>query len=123
MPNEPENDFSYFKELLTKQLDELLQRADRTVGSLLEISGSAADPLDRATLDSERDSTLLIHTRENHLIEKIKIALEKIEDGTFGTCEECGEPIPMARLKVRPVTAHCIECKTKMEYQEKAIGL
>lgn len=120
---EQEIDYTYFKQLLTTQLAELLVRADRTVGSLLEVGGSAADPLDRATLDSERDSALLIHTRENHLIEKIKIALDKIDEGTFGICEECGEPIPLARLKARPVTAHCIECKTKMEFLEKAIGI
>jgi DnaK suppressor protein len=120
---EEEIEFSYFKKLLTNQLAELLMRADRTVGSLLEGGSSAADPLDRATLDSERDSALLIHTRENHLIEKIKVALDKIDDGSFGICEECGEPIPLARLKARPVTAYCIECKTRMELREKAIGL
>ena len=57
------------------------------------------------------------------MIRKIQIALEKIENDEFGICEMCGEDIPLARIKARPVTAYCIQCKSRMESLEKASGL
>jgi DnaK suppressor protein len=66
---------------------------------------------------------LRIRDRENKLIKKIKKALDRIETGTFGACETCGEDITIKRLKARPVTTQCIDCKTKEEAFEKALGL
>ena len=62
-------------------------------------------------------------TRESKLIKKIKQALERIENGTYGICESCGEEISVKRLKARPVTTQCIECKAKEEALEKALGI
>ena len=81
------------------------------------------DPTDRATLETERNFMLRIRDREHKLIKKVKKALDRIENETFGTCESCGEPISIKRLKARPVTTQCIECKTKEEAKEKALGL
>ena len=81
------------------------------------------DPTDRATLESDRNFMLRIRDREHKLIKKIKKALERVENGTFGICESCGEEISVERLKARPVTTQCIECKTKEEALEKALGL
>jgi DnaK suppressor protein len=66
---------------------------------------------------------LRIRDRENKLIKKIRNALNRIENGTFGVCEECGENISIKRLKARPVTTQCIDCKTKEEASERALGL
>jgi DnaK suppressor protein len=66
---------------------------------------------------------LRIRDRENKLIKKIKKALDRIETGTFGACEKCGEDITLKRLKARPVTTQCIDCKTQEEAFEKALGL
>jgi DnaK suppressor protein len=66
---------------------------------------------------------LRIRDRESKLIRKIKSALERIENGTFGVCETCGGEISIKRLKARPVTSQCIECKSKEEALEKALGL
>jgi DnaK suppressor protein len=55
------------------------------------------------------------------LSRKIKRALIRIEEGTFGICQSCGEDIPIARLKARPVTDHCFDCKTRMEAGERAL--
>jgi DnaK suppressor protein len=66
---------------------------------------------------------LRIRDREHKLIKKIKKALDRIENGTFGICESCGEEISIKRLKARPVTSQCIECKSKEEALEKALGL
>jgi len=66
---------------------------------------------------------LRIRDRESKLIKKIKKALARIENGTFGTCETCGEDISIERMKARPVTSQCIDCKSKEEALEKALGL
>jgi DnaK suppressor protein len=112
-----------FKEQLQQELEALLSRAEETVSYLSQVGETLPDPLDRAAVDSGRDSNLRFRERESRLIRKIKTALQKIEEGTFGICEACGENIPMPRLKARPVTAHCIHCKTKMENWEKAAGM
>jgi DnaK suppressor protein len=115
-------DIDAFKRLLEQQFEELLIRAEETVSSLSKDDESTADPLDRAVLDSGRENNLRFRERESRLIRKIKAALEKIDEGIFGICESCGENIPLPRLKARPVTAHCIQCKTKLENWEKAVG-
>ena len=81
------------------------------------------DPTDRASLEADRNFMLRIRDRENKLIKKIKKALDRIETGSFGVCEKCGEDISVKRLKARPVTTLCIACKTKEEAFEKALGL
>jgi len=116
-------DSEYFKELLTNRLDELLNQADNTVSGMTAPKENFPDPTDRASLESDRNFMLRIRDRENKLIKKIKKALDRIETGTFGACETCGEDITLKRLKARPVTAQCIDCKTKEEAFEKALGL
>jgi DnaK suppressor protein len=114
-------DLEYFGGVLQRQLDELVRGAERTVDDMTEAEGKTAfpDPTDRASLESDRNFELRIRDRERKLINKIKKALEKIEDESFGFCEVCGEPIDFKRLEARPVTTHCIECKTSEEEEEK----
>ena len=83
---------------------------------------SLADPLDRATVESDRSRTLRIRDRESMLIKKIRQSLADIENGEYGICEDCGEDISIERLKARPVTSLCIGCKTKRESLEKQAG-
>jgi DnaK suppressor protein len=118
-----EKDIQYFRELLMNQLEELLSLADGTVSDMTTQKDNFPDPTDRASLEADRNFMLRIRDRESKLIKKIKKALERIENGTFGICESCGEEISMERLKARPVTTHCIDCKTKEEALEKALGL
>jgi DnaK suppressor protein len=115
-------DRDYFKKLLNEQLTALLDSAEHTVHGLVEANDHMADPLDRASFESHRSTLLRIRDRESYLIRKIKKAFESLEDGTFGVCEICDEEINIERLKARPVTAHCIECKTEMERIERASG-
>lgn len=112
-----------FKNDLKEQLEELLSRADSAVKVLVSDDSSAADPLDRATLDGVRDNTLRIREREGRLIRKIKATLQKIEEGEFGICKACGKDIPIKRLIARPVASYCIQCKTKLETVERIVGL
>ena len=112
----------YFKNLLDKTMVDLLDEANKTVNDMTTHNGNLPDPADRATLESDRNFTLRIRDRERKLIGKIKEALERIDTGTYGFCESCGEEISEARLKARPVTTLCIECKTKQEQEEKVKG-
>ena len=108
-----------FKELLEKQLAELLEDADKTANEMADEKTNFPDPTDRASLESDRNFELRIRDRERKLIGKIREALERIEEGDFGLCEMCEEEIGIARLKARPVTTMCIDCKTEQERQEK----
>jgi DnaK suppressor protein len=117
------DDIEYFKDFLTNRLEELLSHADNTVSGMTAPKENFPDPADRASLEADRNFMLRIRDRENKLIKKIKKALERIDDGTFGVCEKCGEDISASRLKARPVTTLCIDCKTKEEAFEKALGL
>jgi len=108
-----------FKELLEKQLAELLEDADKTANEMADEKTNFPDPTDRASLESDRNFELRIRDRERKLIGKIREALERIEEGEFGLCEVCEEEIGIARLKARPVTTMCIDCKTEQERQEK----
>ena len=116
-------DIEFFKELLANRLEELLSQADNTVSGMTTPKENFPDPTDRAALEADRNFMLRIRDREHKLIKKIKKALERIENGTFGICESCGEDISIARLKARPVTSQCIECKSKEEALEKALGI
>ena len=113
----------YFETLLRSRLQELLSHADDTVSGMTAQKENFPDPTDRAALEANRNFMLRIRDREHKLIKKVKKALERIENGTFGICETCGEDISIKRLKARPVTTQCIDCKTKEEAQEKALGL
>ena len=108
-----------FRQILQGQLDELLREAGKTVSEMTDEKANFPDPTDRASLESDRNFELRIRDRERKLIMKIREALERIDDGTFGICEHCEEEIGEARLKARPVTTLCIECKTEQERQEK----
>ncbi|NDY42163.1 RNA polymerase-binding protein DksA [Dissulfurirhabdus thermomarina] len=113
----------YFRRLLEEKLAELLGEADKTLEEMTDQDDRFPDPTDRATVESDRNFELRIRDRERKLIRKIQKALERIEDGTYGICEECEEEIGFKRLEARPVTTLCIECKSKQEQEEKAKGL
>ena len=115
--------YDHFKDFLNEALDRLLDDANRTVTGMTDYGETFPDPADRATLESERNFTLRIRDRERRLISKIKEALDRLDRGSFGVCEECGEDIGMKRLKARPVTTRCIKCKQTQESDEKLKGL
>jgi DnaK suppressor protein len=113
----------YFRGLLQDQLDELIDEALKTVNGMTNLKDTFPDPTDRAALETDRNFLLRIRDRERKLIEKIKEALDRIDNDQFGVCELCGKEIGEKRLMARPVTTLCIECKKKQEAREKARGL
>lgn len=108
-----------FRKILQSQLDELLREAGRTVSEMTDEKTNFPDPTDRASLESDRNFELRIRDRERKLIMKIREAMDRLNDGDFGICESCEEEIGDARLRARPVTTLCIDCKTEQERQEK----
>ncbi|HBL53818.1 MAG TPA: RNA polymerase-binding protein DksA [Syntrophaceae bacterium] len=112
-----------FRKLLTQKINELLSEAGKTVSEMTNNGKeNFPDPNDRASLESDRNFELRIRDRERKLIVKMQEAIKRIDDGTYGVCESCGEPISEKRLLARPVTTECIDCKTKQEKIEKLKG-
>ncbi len=117
-----QNNLDFFKNLLNSMLAEAQQKGDSTIEDMTDNNEIFADPADRATMESDRAFTLRIRDRERRLIKKIHEALQRMENGTFGFCESCGDEIGVARLKARPVTRLCINCKSKQEEDEQVRG-
>lgn len=117
-----EKDKEFFKQLLNERLHSLLNDANKTVTGMTDQSQNFPDPTDRASMESDRNFELRIRDRERRLIPKIKDALDRLEFGTYGICEDCGEFISTERLKARPVTTLCIDCKKKQEDEERLKG-
>jgi DnaK suppressor protein len=121
MPTEERE--KYFKELLTQKLEELAVEANKTVSGFAGPKDVYPDFLDQASMESDADFSLRLKERESRLMEKIRRALEKLDEGNFGVCEKCGREISEERLKVRPMAVLCIRCKKKQEASEKMRGL
>lgn len=109
----------YFRQVLHEEMNTLLGEAGKTVSEMTAENVNFPDPTDRATQESDRSFELRIRDRERKLINKIKEALERLDQGEFGICELCGEDISEGRLKARPVTTLCIDCKIEEERKEK----
>ncbi len=111
-----------FRQVLNNWKDALVKEALQQMGGMTEVQELHADLTDQASAEADRDFLLRIKDRERKLILKIREALHRIDDGGFGICEVCGEPISEERLRARPVTTQCIECKTDMEDQERRMA-
>lgn len=107
------------KGVLEEQLEALISQSREAVSTLTEVRENDADPLDLAVTESNRDFTLRMADRERRLLGKIRYALERIQNGEYGACESCGEPITYGRLMARPVATLCIDCKTEAEQVER----
>jgi DnaK suppressor protein len=112
----------FFRKLLNDRLEALIREAETGVTELVEEKENLPDSIDLASSESDRDFTLRMRDRERKLIYKIREAIKRIDDGEYGDCEVCGEPISEGRLQARPVTTHCIDCKTEAEQQERVRG-
>ena len=114
-----QHDYESFKTILLEQKRQLILQANETVSrESANGQGQMPDYTDVASIESDRTFHLRIRDRERKLLQKIDQALERIEEGTFGLCERCGSDIGGERLKARPVTTFCINCKTKLEEVE-----
>ena len=112
-------DLNSFRKLLTRRLEQLLTEAEKTKNTVKATEQTPSDPMDQVSDHVERDFLLRLRERESKLIVKIKEALERIEGGSFGICEECGGQISVKRLRARPMATLCIDCKHEQEALEK----
>jgi len=109
----------YFRQKLLRWRAELLDESNETLQSLQEGSVAEPDLADRASTETDRSLELRTRDRARKLINKIDEALERIEDGTYGYCEETSEPISIRRLEARPVATLSIEAQERHERMEK----
>jgi DnaK suppressor protein len=109
----------YFKQKLQKWREELLVESQETINNLKEENWREPDLSDRASLETEAGVELRTRNRYLKLIGKIDSALKRIEDGTYGYCEETGEPIGIKRLEARPIATMTIEAQERHERMEK----
>lgn len=107
------------REALLSLRSRILRLAEDNIKDPSDYAFEGGDEIDRANIETRRYLTLQrIRTRELKLIRKVDYALMKLENGTYGVCENCGALIPFERLKARPVTTMCINCKELEEEEE-----
>lgn len=123
----PEKDYmneaqlAFFKKRLLELRDQLLQNADDT-GEHLRENEITTDPSDRATLEEEYTLELRTRDRERKLLKKVEKSLRMIDDGSYGWCEETGEPIGVPRLLARPTATLSLEAQERRERVQKLYG-
>ena len=120
--NEPfmnERHRAYFRQKLLTWKEEIIRQTRETLAGLHEDSTQHADLADRATSETDRALELRARDRQRKLISKIDAALARIEDGTYGYCEETGEPIGLKRLDARPIATLSLEAQERHERREK----
>jgi len=109
----------HFEAILGSWKSELMVEVDRTVHHMQDEAANFPDPNDRATQESEFGLELRTRDRERKLLRKINSALIRIEEGTYGFCEETGEEIGLKRLEARPVATLCVEAQERRELAER----
>lgn len=109
----------YFRQKLFRWRGELLREADGTLASLSEGGILEADITDRASVETDRALELRTRDRARKLISKINQALQRVENGSYGFCEETGEPIGLRRLEARPIATMSIEAQERHERMER----
>ena len=109
----------HFREILLAWKRELMEEVDRTVLHMKDDAANFPDPNDRATQESEFGLELRTRDRERKLLKKIDSALARIEDGSYGFCEETGDEIGLRRLEARPVATLCVEAQERRELAER----
>ena len=109
----------YFRNKLLAWKDEILKEAKETLVTLQSESENHPDIADRASSETDRAIELRARDRQRKLISKIDAALSRIEDGSYGYCEETGEPISLKRLEARPIATLSVEAQERHEKREK----
>jgi DnaK suppressor protein len=116
-------DLKRYKDILEEKRQQIIDNAKDTLAEEMALdSNDLPDEMDLASSEYLQSFTFRLRGREKVFLEKIDRALIKIEDGSFGTCEECGEEIGPKRLEARPETTLCIKCKEEQERAEKDYG-
>jgi DnaK suppressor protein len=121
-PYMSDRQLDHFRQILLAWKRELMEEVDRTVHHMQDEASNFPDPNDRATQESEFGLELRTRDRERKLLKKIDSALERIDSGTYGYCEEPGEEIGLKRLEARPVATLSVEAQERRELSERQYG-
>jgi DnaK suppressor protein len=113
------NQRAYFRAKLNAWKNDILREARETLDHLAEESANHPDLADRASSETDRAIELRARDRQRKLISKIDAALQRLDEGTYGYCEETGEPIGLKRLDARPIATLSIEAQERHERREK----
>ena len=114
-----ERQLDYFRKKLLRWKDEILRESRETVSHLQKETENHPDIADRASSETDRSLELRTRDRQRKLIAKIDDAIRRIEDGSYGYCEETGEPIGLARLEARPIATLSREAQERHERRER----
>jgi DnaK suppressor protein len=109
----------FFRQKLNEWKAELLRESAETIHNMQEQTGNEPDIADRASTETDRSLELRARDRERKLISKIDEALRRIDDGTYGYCEETGDPIGITRLMARPIATLSLEAQERHEKEER----
>jgi DnaK suppressor protein len=110
---------SYFRDKLNRWKDDILREAKGTIQTLQDDTQNLSDIADRASSETDRAIELRARDRQRKLIAKIDAALKRLDDGSYGYCEETGEPISLRRLEARPIATLSIEAQERHERRER----
>lgn len=114
-----ERQIKYFRNKLINWKQDILRSSKETIRHLQDESEQHADLADRATSETDKALELRARDRQRKLVAKIDAALERIEDGSYGYCEETGEPIGLKRLDARPIATLSVEAQERHERRER----
>lgn len=114
-----DDQLEHFRQILQAWKRELMEEVDRTMHHMKDDASNPPDPNDRATQETEFGLELRTRDRERKLLKKIESALDRIDDGSYGYCEETGDEIGLRRLEARPVATLCVEAQERRELAEK----
>jgi DnaK suppressor protein len=107
-----------FRKIFESQRDKILMSTRVVSEDFSVCPDDRYDEIDQATTDIEQSMRMRLRSRETLYIKKLEEALKRIEEGTFGECEECGEDIELRRLEARPTATLCVSCKEEQERKE-----
>jgi DnaK suppressor protein len=115
---EPER-LEMFRKILKDRLSALESAAQSRLGELVDQRDSLADTTDIASEESDRDMTLRMQDHERKIVDEIRAALKRLQEGEYGVCEACGDEVGDRRLLARPTARHCIDCMTEIEATQR----
>jgi DnaK suppressor protein len=108
-----------FRKILKDRLSALEAAFVSRLGELVDQRDSLADTTDIASEESDRDMTLRMQDHERKVVDDIRAALKRINEGEYGVCEACGDEVGDRRLLARPTARHCIDCMTEIEATQR----
>jgi DnaK suppressor protein len=111
-----------FKKQLIDRRETLAREVQAATAEMIDDETTYADAVDQASAETDKSITVQMKNRDRTILAQINEALRRIEDGSFGVCDSCGEEIAEARMRVNPATVMCIDCQTEIEAEQNRLA-